>query len=67
MAEHDPMRRNLLRGAATKGSGYTCPTVPLKAGWLQPDNMAGVSASDAADMVTGAEYEVTGGDRTKDV
>jgi NAD(P)-dependent dehydrogenase (short-subunit alcohol dehydrogenase family) len=46
------------------------PTVALKVGWLQPDDMspaAVVLASDAAAMVTGAEYEVTGGDGAKDI
>jgi NAD(P)-dependent dehydrogenase (short-subunit alcohol dehydrogenase family) len=46
------------------------PTVPLKVDWLQPDDIspAVVSlASDAAAMVTGAEYEVTGGDSAKDI
>ena len=46
------------------------PTVPLKVGWLQPDDISPVAvflASDAATMVTGAEYEVTGGDSAKDV
>lgn len=46
------------------------PTVPLKVGWLQPDDispMAVFLASDAANMVTGAEFEVTGGDSAKDV
>jgi len=46
------------------------PTVPLKVGWLQPDDISSVAvflASDAAAMVTGAEYEVTGGDSAKDV
>lgn len=40
------------------------PTVPLKVGWLQPENIAPTAvclASDAAAMFTGAEYEVTGG------
>ena len=40
------------------------PTVPLKVGWLQPDDISPAAvflASDAAAMVTGAEYEVTGG------
>jgi NAD(P)-dependent dehydrogenase (short-subunit alcohol dehydrogenase family) len=44
------------------------PTVPLKVGWLQPDDISPVAvflASDAASMVTGAEYEVTGGDSAK--
>ena len=46
------------------------PTVPLKVGWLQPDDISPVAvflASDAANMVTGAEYEVTGGDSAKSV
>jgi len=46
------------------------PTVPMKVGWLQPDDISPVAiflASDAAAMVTGAEYEVTGGDSAKDV
>ncbi len=46
------------------------PTVPLKVGWLQPDDISPVAvflASDAAAMVTGAEYEVTGGDSAKSV
>src|ERR1700760_2678883 len=46
------------------------PTAPLKVGWLQPDDISPVAvflASDAANMVTGAEYEVTGGDSAKDI
>jgi NAD(P)-dependent dehydrogenase (short-subunit alcohol dehydrogenase family) len=46
------------------------PTVPLKVGWLQPDDISPAAvflASDAAAMVTGAEYEVTGGDGAKDI
>lgn len=46
------------------------PTVPLKVGWLQPDDISPAAvflASDAANMVTGADYEVTGGDSAKDV
>ena len=46
------------------------PTVPLRVGWLQPDDISPAAvflASDAANMVTGAEYEVTGGDSAKDV
>ena len=45
-------------------------TVPLKVGWLQPEDIAPAAvflASDAAAMVTGAEYEVTGGDSAKDI
>ena len=46
------------------------PTVPLKVGWLQPEDISPVAvflASDAAAMVTGAEYEVTAGDSAKDI
>lgn len=46
------------------------PTVPLKVGWLQADDISPAAvflASDAANMVTGAEYEVTGGDSAKDI
>ncbi len=46
------------------------PTVPLRVGWLQPEDISPAAvflASDAAAMVTGAEYEVTGGDSAKDV
>ena len=46
------------------------PTVALKIGWLQPDDISPAAvflASDAAAMVTGAEYEVTGGDSAKDI
>ncbi len=45
------------------------PTVALKVGWLQPEDVSPAAvflASDAAAMVTGAEYEVTGGDSAKD-
>jgi NAD(P)-dependent dehydrogenase (short-subunit alcohol dehydrogenase family) len=45
-------------------------TVALKVGWLQPDDISPAAvflASDAAAMVTGAEYEVTGGDSAKDI
>ena len=46
------------------------PTVAMKVGWLQPDDISPAAvflASDAAAMVTGADYEVTGGDSAKDV
>ncbi len=46
------------------------PTVAMKVGWLQPDDISPAAvflASDAAAMVTGAEYEVTGGDSAKDI
>lgn len=45
-------------------------TVALRVGWLQPDDISPAAvflASDAAAMVTGAEYEVTAGDSAKDV
>lgn len=45
-------------------------TVPLRVGWLQPDDISPAAvflASDAAAMVTGAEYEVTAGDSAKDI
>ena len=44
------------------------PTVALNVGWLQLDDISPVVvflASDAAAMVTGVEYEVTGGDSAK--
>jgi NAD(P)-dependent dehydrogenase (short-subunit alcohol dehydrogenase family) len=46
------------------------PTVPLRVGWLQAEDISPAAvflASDAAAMVTGAEYEVTGGDSAKDI
>jgi hypothetical protein len=44
------------------------PTVPLKVGWLHPDDIsqaAVLPASDTANMVTGAEHDVTGGTAPK--
>ena len=44
------------------------PTVPLGVGWLQPEDvspMAVFLASDAAALVTGGEFAVTGGDAAK--
>ena len=46
------------------------PTLAMKVGWLQPEDIAPAAvflASDAAAMVTGAEFEVTGGDSAKNV
>jgi hypothetical protein len=46
------------------------PMVPLKVGRLRSGDIspaAVILASDAAAMVTGAEYEVTGGDSAKDI
>lgn len=45
-------------------------TVAMKVGWLQPDDISPAAvflASDAAALVTGAEYEVTAGDSAKDI
>ena len=45
-------------------------TVAMGVGWLQPDDISPAAvflASDAAALVTGAEYEVTAGDSAKDV
>jgi NAD(P)-dependent dehydrogenase (short-subunit alcohol dehydrogenase family) len=44
------------------------PTVPLGVGWLQPEDISPVAvflASDAAALVTGCEFAVTGGDAAK--
>ncbi|MGY3356359.1 NAD(P)-dependent dehydrogenase (short-subunit alcohol dehydrogenase family) [Bradyrhizobium sp. GM0.4] len=44
------------------------PTVPLHVGWLQPEDISPVAvflASDAAALVTGSEFAVTGGDAAK--
>jgi len=44
------------------------PTVPLQVGWLQPEDISPVAvflASDAAALVTGAEFAATGGDAAK--
>jgi NAD(P)-dependent dehydrogenase (short-subunit alcohol dehydrogenase family) len=44
--------------------------VPLRVGWLQPDDISPAAvflASDAANIVTSAEYEVTGGDSAREV
>lgn len=46
------------------------PTVPLGVGWLQPDDISPAAvflASDAAALVTGAQFEVTGGDSANSV
>jgi len=46
------------------------PQVPLKVGWLRPEDISPAAvflASDAAAMVTGAEYEVTAGDSAHDM
>jgi NAD(P)-dependent dehydrogenase (short-subunit alcohol dehydrogenase family) len=74
----DYVHRGVLKGAAVAGAfaaaGRACDnrasTVPLKVGWLQPDDISPAAvflASDAAKMVTGAEYELTGGDSAKDI
>jgi len=46
------------------------PHIPLKVGWLRPEDISPVTvflASDAAAMVTGAEYDVTAGDSAHNV
>ena len=56
--------------SAQKAWDIRAPTVPMKVGWLQPDDISPAAvflASDAAALVTGAEYEVTAGDSAKDV
>ena len=56
--------------AAQEAWDVRAHTVPLRVGWLQPADISAAAvflASDAAAMVTGAEYEVTGGDSAKDV
>jgi hypothetical protein len=84
MNGHDPLRRTLLFGVAaagarpagtgpcqsTTGLDLRAATVPLKVGWLQPDDIwpaAVFLTSDGANMVTGAEYEVTGSDSANSV
>jgi NAD(P)-dependent dehydrogenase (short-subunit alcohol dehydrogenase family) len=57
------------RPTAQQAWDERAPTVPLKVGWLQPEDVSPVAvflASDAAALVTGASYEVTGGDSAKD-
>jgi NAD(P)-dependent dehydrogenase (short-subunit alcohol dehydrogenase family) len=42
--------------------------VPLQVGWLQPEDISPLAvflASDAAALVTGAEFAATGGDAAK--
>ena len=56
--------------AARPGDERAPDRVPLKVGWLQPDDISPAAvflASDAAALVTGAEYEVTAGDSAKDI
>lgn len=46
------------------------PHIPLKVGWLKPEDLAPAAvflASDLAAMVTGACYDVTGGDDAQNV
>jgi NAD(P)-dependent dehydrogenase (short-subunit alcohol dehydrogenase family) len=63
-------RQNPREGNSRASWDNRAPTVPLKVGWLQPDDISPAAvflAPDAANMVTGAEYEVTGGDSAKDI
>ncbi|MBV8397485.1 MAG: short-chain dehydrogenase, partial [Acetobacteraceae bacterium] len=49
---------------------WRAPTVPMQVGWLQPDDISPAAvflASDASAMMTGAEFEITGGDSAKDI
>ena len=67
IAEH----RGTLPEHATAEEAWAvrAPTMPLKVGWLQPEDISPVAvflASDAAAMVTGADYEVTAGDSALD-
>jgi hypothetical protein len=62
---HDAVRRTMMLGGAALGR--SSPGA-LKVGWLQSDDISPAAvflASDAANMVTGAEYEVTAGDSAK--
>jgi NAD(P)-dependent dehydrogenase (short-subunit alcohol dehydrogenase family) len=55
---------------AAAGVGCARTDRAAKGGWLQPDDISPAAvflASDAAAMVTGAEYQVTGGDSAKDI
>jgi NAD(P)-dependent dehydrogenase (short-subunit alcohol dehydrogenase family) len=54
--------------AAQEAWDARAPTVPLQVGWLQPEDISPVAvflASDAAALVTGAEFAATGGDAAK--
>jgi NAD(P)-dependent dehydrogenase (short-subunit alcohol dehydrogenase family) len=56
--------------SAQEAWNVRAPTVPLRVGWLQHEDISPAAvflASDMAAMVTGAEYEVTGGDGAKEV
>jgi NAD(P)-dependent dehydrogenase (short-subunit alcohol dehydrogenase family) len=46
------------------------PRVPLKVAWLRPEDVSPTAvflASDAAAMITGAEFEITAGDSARSV
>ena len=56
------------RPTAQQAWDARAPTVPLGVGWLQPEDVSPIAvflASDAAAMVTGGEFAVTGGDAAK--
>jgi hypothetical protein len=60
----------LLRGAATAGAtlaGTSLLSAQARTTRSRRAERPAHAASDAAAMVTGAEYEVTGGDSAKDV
>jgi NAD(P)-dependent dehydrogenase (short-subunit alcohol dehydrogenase family) len=63
-------RKPVAKPSPQEAWDVRAPTVALKVGWLQSDDISPAAvflASDAAAMVTGAEYEVTGGDSAKDI
>ena len=76
---HSARFRNLIGEArpnapqdptAQEAWGVRWHTVPLRVGWLEPQDTSPAAvflASDTAALVTGADYEVTGGDSAKDV
>ncbi len=62
--------RKAQNATPQEGWDVRAPTVPMRVGWLQPDDISPVAVflgSDAANLVTGAEYEVTAGDSAKDI
>ncbi len=61
-------RKSPAEPTAQEAWDARAPTVPLQVGWLQPEDISPVAvflASDAAALVTGAEFAATGGDAAK--